>query len=563
MNDYKIDTKNLPSFSGGRNIASDALRGFAVGVRGLLESRKMRREAADDKARRIADEAYRQRVLDLEERKVILDDAFRGEHLEANTNIQKRLTAVEEGKYDHAYEMFKLKTKADKDLVSLQSKLAETKAAADNARTQGNLELAAKLQQDQTQLEANIAEAQKTRDAANRLAEITATTEGQQAVTRTAGEESRKTLEQEGTQTIEQIRETGKEQRLTAQEENQAKLLLESLKNITGATDLDEESWKRYLGIFNETGQIEAVKDMASIAQGYQTAMQGYVSAISGGESRTLVEQQVAASVGKTEQQVQQEIDVNRHLLGGAGFTMADMAIMNGYQRMIDPGVSVREGDVQALLSALGAGGQLQATWASILEGGRFTDESRTKMAAIILDNYRSNLRNTWHTIENPINNLISRSGLAPTGVVMQEFLPGWVDLAGVTPADIVRTRDPYAGKLNQGEPPTDKIVPDATTSPPTLKPETVVKVTDYVAKQAQSLYDADPTFDENDKATLRQMVTETLTDGAKQLGFAPEPLLDRYTDTIYNAVLEKLGVATETDPQPPNPMNKRRRRNE
>ena len=551
MQHHQINTSGN-EYSHGRHIASDAIRGFAVGVRGYLEGRKLRRDAKDDRERRFADEAYRQKLMDLQERQITLDDAFRNEQLEANTGIQDRLTKIEEGKYDHEAHMYQLMVadKAEQANLQRQHEIALSELQA--AQQKGNIEATAAAQVKVDESKARLDAIENRIQHREQMLILDKQGEIATEQTQTAGEENRKTQALAGDQAIEHIEKTGEEQRATdtnrIQEESNAKLLLESLKRIastgnTGMVALDEDEWGRYKGIFIETRQLQAVKDMADIAQGYQTAMQGYVSSATGGETRTLMEQKIAQSVGKTPEQIQAEIDANRHLLGGDGFTMADMAIINGYQRMIDPGATVREGDVGALLSALGAGGQIQAQWVSILEGGRFTEQSREQLAAIILDNYRTNLRNVWAVAGQPINALIERAGLASSGVTMQEFLPGWVDLAGVTPQDIATTRDPFAGRTTQRA---DGRVPaNATPQTATLDERAIEGLVDASVEDIRELYEADPNFDAGDRGELRNNIQFALQSAETAHNVTKGAYVDRYLDEVYQRALEKLGVTT------------------
>ena len=550
-NSYEVPTQDT-GYSQGRHIASDAIRGFAVGVRGVLEGRKLRREAKDDRERRFADEAYRQKVMDLQERQITLDDAFRTQQHEDVAGIQDRLTKVEEGKYDHEAHMYKLMVEDKAEQATLQREHETALTELQAAQQKGNIEATAAAQ---IKVDASKAKLDAVENRIQHREQMLILDKQGVIVTdqtRVAGDEARKTQEVVGDQAVEQIEKTGEEQRQTdtnrIQQEGNAKLLLESLKRIAstgadGMVALDDDEWGRYKAIFTETRQLQAVKDMADIAQGYQTAMQGYVSAMTGGETRTILEQRIAASVGKTPEEIQAEIDANQHILG-EGFTMADMAMINGYQRMIDPGATVREGDVGALLSALGAGGQLQAMWVSVLEGGRFTEASRTQLASIVLDNYRTNLRNTWAVAAQPIQSLIERAGLKASNVNMQEFLPGWIDLAGVLPQDIVNTRDPYAGKLNARD---DGRVPaPQTTEANTIMPEPAkAKLIEGLVEFARPIYETDPNFDEADQQQLRDTITKELQRAETQLKLPANVLVDKYAEELFKEVLEELSITT------------------
>lgn len=61
-------------YSHDRHIASDALRGLAVGIRGVLEAKRMAREAKSGREKRIADHYVRLKKLDLQERRLAISE---------------------------------------------------------------------------------------------------------------------------------------------------------------------------------------------------------------------------------------------------------------------------------------------------------------------------------------------------------------------------------------------------------------------------------------------------------------------------------------------------------
>ena len=61
------------------NLREAALRGLAVGVRGVLEGKRMQREARTPRERRIADAFYRTKALALEEKEADFEEAFNQE----------------------------------------------------------------------------------------------------------------------------------------------------------------------------------------------------------------------------------------------------------------------------------------------------------------------------------------------------------------------------------------------------------------------------------------------------------------------------------------------------
>ena len=87
-----------------QNIAEAALRGLAVGVRGVLEGKRMQREAKDAREKRIADEFYRTKALALEERIADFQNALDQEHIDpdkAKLAHQQELDAIVKEKAEY------------------------------------------------------------------------------------------------------------------------------------------------------------------------------------------------------------------------------------------------------------------------------------------------------------------------------------------------------------------------------------------------------------------------------------------------------------------------------
>ena len=71
------------NYSHGRHIASDAIRGFVSGLRGVFEAKRMRRNASTAQQKSIADEAYRQRMADIQERRLKIEEFSTESQVEA------------------------------------------------------------------------------------------------------------------------------------------------------------------------------------------------------------------------------------------------------------------------------------------------------------------------------------------------------------------------------------------------------------------------------------------------------------------------------------------------
>ena len=90
-------------YSHGKHVASDALRGLAVGIRGVLEAKRMAREAKSGREKRIADHYVRLKRLDLQERRLAITEgtaARAQEKLDLDKQIQEteaaKVEALEE-----------------------------------------------------------------------------------------------------------------------------------------------------------------------------------------------------------------------------------------------------------------------------------------------------------------------------------------------------------------------------------------------------------------------------------------------------------------------------------
>ena len=75
-------SENRYSYSHRQHILSDSLRGLAVGVRGVLEAKRMAREAKSDREKRIADHYVRLKRMDLQERRLAISEGAAAKEME-------------------------------------------------------------------------------------------------------------------------------------------------------------------------------------------------------------------------------------------------------------------------------------------------------------------------------------------------------------------------------------------------------------------------------------------------------------------------------------------------
>ena len=75
-------SENRYSYSHKQHVLSDSLRGLAVGIRGVLEAKRMAREAKSGRERRIADHYVRLKRLDLQERRLAISEGAAEKEME-------------------------------------------------------------------------------------------------------------------------------------------------------------------------------------------------------------------------------------------------------------------------------------------------------------------------------------------------------------------------------------------------------------------------------------------------------------------------------------------------
>lgn len=164
---------------------------------------------------------------------------------------------------------------------------------------------------------------------------------------------------------------------------------------------LSDDEWKRLQNMRADPQIRPLLTRLGEIQGGYDTGIQGYID----GKTGTIQ--------GETESEQ------------NPGFSLADMAMINGFQRMIDPGVSVREGDVHAMLGTAGLSEQLTALLQRVAEeGGRFSDTLRDELGQMIINHYNSNIRGTYSKIHTAAERLLPLSGLQDKITINDVVIP-------------------------------------------------------------------------------------------------------------------------------------------
>ena len=172
-----------------------------------------------------------------------------------------------------------------------------------------------------------------------------------------------------------------------------------------GVSMLNEDEWGRLLDMMTKVSQNKDMTIIRQIKGGFVTAMQGFIDASQNGP----MSQQAAVANSEEAQSF--------------GFSMADMAIINGYQRMIDPGATVREGDVDALIASMAKSEQLRAFVNQYIgTGGRFTPEGRQALAELVLNQYNANVDARVPGLAGQLTDVLRASGLEGRGIGMDFF---------------------------------------------------------------------------------------------------------------------------------------------
>lgn len=175
--------------------------------------------------------------------------------------------------------------------------------------------------------------------------------------------------------------------------------------NMAGVQQLNGDEWKRLTDMMSKVSQNKDMTVIREIKGGFVTAMQGFLDASQGGP----LSQQAAVANSEEAQ--------------AYGFSMADMAIINGYQRMIDPGATVREGDVDALIASMAKSEQLRAFVNQYIgTGGRFDDTSRRGLAELVLNQYNANVDARSPALSAQMQDVLRASGLEARGFGMDFF---------------------------------------------------------------------------------------------------------------------------------------------
>ena len=128
---YEIDTSAIQK-AGQPNPLRDILRGLVADTRGLLEARQMQRSAADTKQKTIADEAHRQRLANIQERRLQLTKSghdLNTDEFEEKKRTQTEIENLEKEKLTALKGLKETWAKGHSEFYDLERELREAKRA--------------------------------------------------------------------------------------------------------------------------------------------------------------------------------------------------------------------------------------------------------------------------------------------------------------------------------------------------------------------------------------------------------------------------------------------------
>lgn len=102
---------------------------------------------------------------------------------------------------------------------------------------------------------------------------------------------------------------------------------------------------------------------------------------------------------------------------------VSDLAVIFNYMKLLDPGVSVMEGDVANATNARGVPDHVRNIWNQMIRGGKLAPEQRANMVSQGGDLYGVHL-NRFNTLKDYYKGLATKSGVSAADVVMEAQSP-------------------------------------------------------------------------------------------------------------------------------------------
>ena len=124
-----------------------------------------------------------------------------------------------------------------------------------------------------------------------------------------------------------------------------------------------------------------------------------------------------------------------------------DVTALNAFQRMVDPGVSVREGDVKLLQTAMSRMDRLGLSVKNVIEGDKFTEKARKEL----LSSAKKIAKARMGYAKQPITDLRSvaeKAGINPDDVIREEVtelsIPDGKQITPLSSIPVVKNKSDY-----------------------------------------------------------------------------------------------------------------------
>lgn len=505
-NSYEINTDSVPTYSHGRHIASDAIRGFVAGARGVLEGRKMKREAADDREKRIADEAYRQRVLDLKNKQITLQDVFQHKELTDTTTLQKQLAemqnAIQEGKLElmqQQQEDYKALAEAELEVRQTEGE-ANRQAAKNLAKIQGridrrNIILGIKHQQSESEKQRTHEGEMINKTTKAEEAEREDTQEHEEGLIEKKGDQDRQTLEKSA-----ELEEAAKDAEFKRKVDAAVTLGIGGFASLTPEQRKEARQW------------VTKVTDDLFQDQSYKTLRNSSI--------------QWATILGTAANPQATAAD--------------DIALLNTFQRLIDPGVSVREGDVELLQRTMDFLSKVGIEIEAISDGRRvLTDEARQDFLQTAYNIVTKQQELLYSRVKTYAENMLNLYPELKGSLKFEDIVP---QIFGEMPAPTGQRQD---GRI----PNTDNA---------TLNDASIQSLVDLAVKNTRKTLQDDLILDDTEKQQLQNGIEQALAGAEEKMKLPKGALVNKYKNKIYSDVLKELDLEdtnpeNEKTPTPPN----------
>ena len=416
------DQQQESSWSGNtQNFAEGAFRGLAAALRGYLQGKVLARQAKDDRESRFAQANLENKRLAVEREKGLLTNALGQRQLDETSSLNTRLAALEEGKEENRV----------------------TEVQDQQAHEERMLAQAHRNTQEMARLKGQIAE-WEAEDAQKYAKEIQQAQQDHALLLQ--NNQAIDTLyaqEQASQQKKSEIQTQGRVDHEGTRVETEGDVTVQETAN-QGALDVEKE---------RSRGELEAqqAEDAAALKQEIMTQ-----SATN--DSGILTDQQ-SIRMGKVVDDFTKEVAYTTFQKINTAYTslipgywvqngVGDLDLLNSFQRMIDPGVSVREGDVAIMQLAQSMVGKIELAKGRIKDGDVLSPELRDRLMRLSTMLYNAHHRAYKDALEVQYTKRLELEGLS--GKVSFEYLGGRYKEDTRTLTDFKKMADDYNAEISE-----------------------------------------------------------------------------------------------------------------